>query len=343
MRIIENKRRKDAVIGRIIQTLQRGEFPFNLEKAQPPQRPENLPPGGFASDRDKACFFFFLCFWMAGGIISDHAVRALSKLYGKAPWLFDPYQAQHADPSELEALLVSVGLTFKSQFVKDWWPENSRRLIATADGDPRRLYDGVATFEDACARIRNRKIKTKTMSPGGAPGFFGFQEKMVSMLTYYLMDAGFISAFNFPPPIDFHFLRILVSHEILRVEPRDTKNLYTPELLAKARTVLLDYSREHNIDPLLLSNAVWGFGRAMCDEHAGNGTSKSKDLRGRNTELTPIPVTWSNRQIRAYLRACAVCPVEPTCRWNIPAADYYVRGQIVLRGERDKPPLFKKL
>src|SRR3989338_7014583 len=43
-------------------------------------------------------------------------------------------------------------------------------------------------------------------------------------------------------------------------------------------------------------------------------------------------------QRRTYFETCGKCPVQATCEFNVPSAEYYRRGVLQKRGKREKPP-----
>jgi hypothetical protein len=64
-----------------------------------------------------------------------------------------------------------------------------------------------------------------------------------------------------------------------------------------------------------------------------------KARKARRRTITDIPFQWDIRLQDLYERTCGHCPVELECRWNIPSADYYVKGRIRLRQVRSVPVL----
>lgn len=325
---IDRERAKE-VLGRLLATQRKREYPYNLPQAQKPNIVENLPRNLPMKTREHALFLFASCYYMRGGIQSHVAFKRLSQFHEAAPLFFLPEHAENQEPAKVTEYLLSVGLGFQAKQNGRFWVENARRLVARWEGDPRLVYDGVMDYDEACRRVRNDGTKKQG-------GFMGFREKMVSMLTYFLLDAELIEEFSFPLPIDFHVMRLLVSHEILVFDNRDF-NPYQPKVLAKLRPFLEKYARENGFSPLEMSEVLWLFSRTLCSQHPDNSSSV-KERRARKSVIVPLGKPWGKNQTLTYERSCGRCPVESTCKWAVPAADYYVKGRITLRAERSRPP-----
>lgn len=337
MRVIVDHERAEQVFGPLLERYSTREFPYTLSDAQIPQIPQNLPPNGFEDRRAHASYLFALCFWMRGGINSTRAARAVSALYVKNPEMFRAEHAKEMEPEAITRELNSITLGFNSKEIGWFWQENFRRLHEHYDGDPSKVFLGVTSYPDICERVCNPRGRRKRMTPRRDIGFLGFQEKMASMLTYFILDANLIEPLLFPLPVDFHVLRMVVAHEIITIEDGNG-DFFNQEVLAAVRKLSLWYSEHHGADPLDLSTILWCFSRAMCSRYPGNMTLYIGPRRGRATKLIPKPLTWNDGQRRAYAQFCGQCPTEAMCKYRIPAAHYYVQGKLLVRGEREKPP-----
>jgi hypothetical protein len=155
------------------------------------------------------------------------------------------------------------------------------------------------------------------------------------------MHAGFLDPFLFPIPIDFHVLRIIFANSVLAAEfePGDgtANGFYREKVLALTRQLFTGFCHKHGADPVQLCEAFWLLSRTLCQRQPGNRSIIGK-RNGRKTPVRPITINWSANQISAYEGACGSCPIEESCRYNIPAANYYIQGRIEIRGERQKPP-----
>ena len=337
MRVIVDRERARTLFDTLVAAFEARAYPYALKDAQVPHIPENLPRGGFRDECSRAGYFFALCYYMRGGIRSDYAAKRLSRVYDLEPRIFLPEAGSKTPVEFLQWILKGVGLGYNLKKISQLWIENSERVVDFLGGDFRNIFKDVESNEAAGERIKNKE-SARRRAPGSYPGFLGFQEKMVSMLIYFFMDAGFIDPWHFPVPVDFHVLRVFFAHEVLRVEEYDNRNFYKPEVLAAARELTKSYAREHDLDPLRLSEVFWCLSRSICERHPGNTSSGGRIRRGRKTILTPGVVDWRFSQQRAYHSACASCPVEGTCNWNIPSSPYYIQGKLVVRGRRERSP-----
>ncbi len=316
-----------AIYSRLLDAYFRKEYPYDQSKATPPQIRENIPQLIEWGSREHALFLFAVCYWMRGGIKSHTAIRQLAELYNAENAIFLPESETTLTAEGLSASFRSVGLGFNADEIGGIWKENLKKLTDLWNGDPRTIFSNISTYEEACDRIQNKK----------GNGFRSFQEKMVSMLTYFYMDAGIVDRWHFPIPVDFHVLRTVFAHEIVIADTCEFNGngFYTKPILAAVRTLFQSYCVENNVDPVTLCEAVWLYSGLMCNQHPGN-QSVVGGRHGRKTELWPV-ARWSLAQTRTYEQTCAVCVIRNTCRWCVPSAEYYIRGRIILREERDTP------
>lgn len=329
-----NTERAYAVLDTLMEAHNNNMPPYNLDRVRVPHDPRHMPETLEFGGAEHAMFLFNVCYYMRGGIKSNDAVKRMAKVYDEWPELFDCETAQFFDVDTIAQILSAHGLGFQRAVAKQWI-ENSRRMLERFDGDPRNIFDGVTTYEQSQERIQND-------SKGN--GFLGFQEKMTSMIIYYLMDEELIESFNFPIPIDLHVLRVSIANEMITFGdvPFGT-NLFTKETLATLRHLYLTYAEERGINPLRLCDAVWMLSESSCGRHPGNTTVEPlgrSTRNGRSTYLIPkIVNTDDPSQRKAYEESCHVCPIEDTCEYNIPGAPYYVGGNLIIRGRRVRFPL----
>jgi hypothetical protein len=326
--------RAERVFGSALEALEDHRYPYN--RVEPPQVAEKLPPSLSWGGVKHACFLFCSCHHMRGGIKSETAFKILGRLFEDDPHMFSPEavatDAGRYTPAFITAVLRKAALGYKAEEIGRGWVYNLTKLHRFWNGDPVMLVRGVANYEELCVRI----MHGKEPSEDSPHGFFGFREKMVSMLVYFLMHGGFMDPLVFPVPVDFHVLRILVAHEVLVCDI--SGNGYLKGLQDGAREVTLGYCVKHGVDPLKLCDALWLLSSTLCQWNPGNRTRIIGQRSGRKTRTEPTPVYWDPAQIAGYRRSCGSCPVESTCRWNVPAASYYIQGRIVVRGPREKSP-----
>lgn len=345
MKIRTQYKRAELIFDTLIQTLKEKRFPYNKKLVLVSESIfKHFSPGS----KEHALFLFCVCYYMRGGIKSATAITSLSKVYKQHPDLFVPeyFDDINTKEAEVEAestithILQENGLAYNATVIPKHWIKNFQKIYRFWEGNPVNLLKRVGSYTKACRVIAN-KGRNSSKNPNG---FYGFQEKMVSMLIHFYVEAGIIEPTAFPVPVDFHVLRILVAHKILtKGKPSKNQNVFGQELLQKARSLSVRYCKEHDVNAKDLSDALWFLSRNLCSEHPGND-SLIGEYRARKTEIKPAPVTWNKTQVKSYERSCLDCPVKETCCFNIPSANYYRRGELVIRGPRAEPPqlyLFK--
>jgi hypothetical protein len=332
MEIDVNWDRVESVLGALTAAFEAGAYPYYLDSVRVPHDHRHLPRNLKLGGLEHAQFLWALCYYMRGGIRSVDAARMLAKLYEDHPSVFNFHLAAKMDPAFFN-LLLDLYIGYKHGEIAELWVENAQRMVERWDGDPRLIFEGVTTYEVSLQRVMND-------NRGG--GFIGFREKMVSMILYYLMDEDLIRYFVFPPPTDFHLLRIMLATDMVTLDgiPADG-NLLNEELKAVARSVFFDYAQRHGENPLRLCDAVWLLSGALCKSQQGNIVLEPNGRQhrdGRHTVLVPMAVEVTNRgQQRTYHRTCGSCVIQRDCRWNIPSKYYYVWGAL-LRSLREVFP-----
>lgn len=315
----------DSMLDVLLAERANNRFPYYLDAAQLPQDERNMPPSLPRGGVEHANFLFATCYYMRGGIRSFAAFRGLSALYTQDPGLFDPRVARDRDPVQIAQALEAVGLSFGKNIIPKQWVKNAARLSDLYEGDARRLFDGTTDYNELLRRIQNK----------GGRGFAGFQEKMTSMLAYYLMAEDLIPYFDFPLPVDFHVLRVSAANQIVTFEntPEDD-DIYHEKTLAMLRAMYHDYSVTHGVSQLEVCDAVWSLSSAICGRQPGNimlepGRS-TEGRKGRQTPIYPLEIDINNpTQQTMYERSCALCPLEETCEQNFPSKRYYVQGKMI--------------
>jgi hypothetical protein len=331
--IVIHPEKAEMIYGKLISILHHNRFPYNLPAAIVPQDPCNLPRRMALGGAEEAVFLFCLCYYMRGGIKSVTAARSLSQMYDYLKdWHPNPFimaEAAEIRPETITSFLRKFGLGFQSQQIGQFWTENARRLTTLWNGDPRKIFVEVDSYQEALKRVQNNKK--------GA-GFLGFQEKMVSMLLYYLMDEELIDFFYFPIPIDMHVMRIHVANEIITFDKEPPSDVMSQDLLVALRQLTISYARQEGVNPLRLCDALWLLSSTLCEQNPGNGTHSGR-YQARSTYLTPKALTWSLTQIEAFDRSCRSCPLRDTCKWDVPSGPYYRRGQLIKLRPRTEPPV----
>lgn len=328
-----NHEQVNRVLGTLLNAYENRRYPYNHDSVRLPHDPRHMPPSLEYGSVDHAMFFWNACYYMRGGIKSVDAIKRLAAVYEEEPDLFDCAVASEKRPAEIAGTLKAHGLGFQGTASRHW-VENAQRLHERFDGDPRKIFTSNGTYDDYLKIIKN---------DGKGGGFKGFQEKMTSMIIYYLMDSSLIEPFMFPIPVDLHVMRVSVSNRLIewKETPYGT-DLYSDQMLATLRELYYDYAVEHEVNPLRLCDAVWLLSESLCGSYPGNITLEPygrSNRKGRSTVLLPQEVdTNSPAQQAAYEASCRHCPVEETCDYAIPGKLYYVAGGLIIRGLRKQFP-----
>lgn len=325
-----------VVLGAIYDAYEKKQYPF--DKATLPQRIENIPKGVSWGSKEHAIVLFNFCQYMRGRIDSESAIKGMKRVYEKNPDMYDITVANLADEDRmsgiLKELLMNNGLGFNADQISRHWILNKKKIAFHWGADPRLIFKGVQSYEEAVRRLKNSG-KFNLNNPFG---FYGFREKMVSMLVYFYVEAEIIKPFRFPPPVDFHVLRILFSNQILKVdEYKPGMRFWQDGMTDEARKILSRWIKEENKDSVTLSNALWLLSRDLCDKAPGNISTVSDVKDGRNTEVFSKEIKFTKNRFNTYSNVCGRCPLNQNCKVSVPSAPYYIQGKIELRGER---PLF---
>lgn len=326
VKVLPNFAQLDHIVDTLLNAREANKFPYNLDAAMLPQDPRNMPPSLVRGGAMHANFLFATCYYMRGGIKSTAAFSGLSRMFETSPELFDPNTVKYTTTDTVKEALQSVGLTFQAKNISQYWVQNARKLSKVYGGDARNTLLGTTKYSELLHRIQNKNGR----------GFLGFQEKMTSMLAYYLMADDLVPYFDFPLPVDFHVLRVSAETGIIRVEnTSDDGNIYYPETLDMLRSMYHDYSTTHNINQLDVCNAVWSLSSAICGKQPGNTAYEPKGRFNRDGRSTPVEFSQIDvnnpLQQRQYERTCELCPIEPDCDMDYPSKFYYVQGRMIGR------------
>jgi hypothetical protein len=312
MYVTTNKKVVFALLDTLVERWQAKKFPYNRKDATIPQTliPEEIRKDQFL----LACFYFYACIYMRGGIESGQAFRALIRMWRDDPHLFEPAHAQWYKPEAVATVLKKyVGWDSKNAGIN--WVENSRRLMQYWSGDPHNLIKGLRTYDEALRRIRNKLRKREQREAGyDGLGFRGFQPKMVSMLLYFYDWEGWLKPrFLYPTPADFHNFRLGLNQGgiVVEFEEGDAQLRSSEKISGPWRAVVMEYLRARKADPVEVADAIWLFSLVLC------GSSPLNQER-------EVPHHWLEK-------TCFRCPIRTGCRFSIPAGPYYKKGLLVLR------------
>ncbi len=305
-------------------------FPYNHKDSVLPQ---DIIPKSIRSNKTVlACFYFYICIYMRGGIKSLQAFNALIKMWEEHPDLFNPLYAQWLDATVVQNILKEyIGWDSKAASIS--WVENSRRLVQHWGGSPLNLIEGLEDYTEALRRIRNKLTKRDLRDAGAdGQGFRGFQPKMVSMILYFYDWEGWLNyGFLYPAPADFHNFRLAFAHRGLVIEPQPKSIRVGEKHSTVWREVVMQYLQERGAESKDVADAIWLFSLVMCGSSPLTQfiVSKGKTpelfdegdlpLDHRGAALAPV-----NRE--ALKQTCLSCPIATTCELAIPAGPYYQTG-----------------
>lgn len=334
--VVVDKERGHALFDTLVHACRNKEFPFDT--ARIPHGPESLPSEIEWGSVPHALFLFCACYYMRGGIQSDTAILSLTRMYKKHPNYFDPaYVAERAEwiKKPIRRALRKYGLGFSHKQIARFWVENFVKMHTYWNGNPLKLVAPAKSYDEFCAII----IRSTKRDENTVTGFFGFREKMVSMFLYFLVSSTIIQKpFTYPVPVDFHVLRMLTAHKVLRSKALYSfSGLYLEKLLGEARTLTHDYCVEKKVNEVDLCDSLWLFSNTLCNQHPGNKSVVGK-RKGRKTKITPFVFVWNETRVDRYLKTCDMCPVKATCVYQVPSAYYYIQGKLKLRGKHQRPP-----
>ena len=333
-----------ALYGALLWRLRNGIFPFTPDKTVVPQMfiPERLR----RDTRKLMLFYFFVCVYMRGSIQSITVFKQLIKMWEDFPELFEP-ACIVLMPEDILRAIITLYVGWDKENSPRIWKENAHQLLEEWEGDARNLIGGLASYEEALARIRNKRGKKHVRKHRG---FKGFREKMVSLFLYFCDWEGLLQPrFIYPSAVDIHHLRLHLSTGILVVFGKRKKLKYTETLLAPVRETLVAYLRKTRCDPIELADALWLYSILMCGESPVTTTKfmpqYQRDKPGKIAEedrpqrplfkSDHLPrfdrLKWLQQpRVRSrILSVCGRCFVRKECKHAIPARPYYSKGDIL--------------
>lgn len=346
MKITVDYDRAWRVFDTLVRALRAKRYPYNISVL-----PQDLLPEEMRMDKMlHARFLFYVCHFMRGAIDSVHVIRQLSALWYESPWMFEPGLVVARDVADVKAQLARAVDYHLDEIASFWW-ENSRRLYGQWRGDPRLLFEGVRTAEEAMRRIINKDGKRQYQATDLFEhewGFLGFQGKMTSMLAYFLMEAKLIRPIqDIPPAVDFHLLRVMFASRILTAEGLvDRTDIRYDVAYPQGVKVVKEYLRKRNVSPVVLGDALWCLSQTACSQAPGNrsvgrtrsGEEKARRLDGKKAAPSFLTLDPHNDvHLSLYAQTCARCPAGETCEINVQSGSYYETGRFRFRKRQHLP------
>jgi endonuclease III len=284
-------------------------------------KPDHLRPGGaYFGSHEHVMYFWNICSYMTGRVKSDLAFQTMTRIFNDAVagnneqlGLFQVDNLAESEPTKVADILRSYGFG-RQELTARQLIENAKKLRAQYDGDPLKIFDGVQSYEECLARIKN---------DGKGNGFLGFREKMVSMILYFYNDEKLLPEMHFPLPVDFHAIRVAAATKMIDLPEETVRSKALEDTL---RDIYGGYSQKMDIRDVELANAVWQLSSGLCNKSPGN---LSEMVDGK---MLPIQLNeYDFKQGEAFYRACGRCVLKNHCQFFVPSAPYYNYGRIIIR------------
>lgn len=270
----------------------------------------------------QALFYCRACQFMRGRITSVQAMIRLDRLVrtedaAGRPNVLDPKVAIGLSVDYLNEVFSRYSLSRYGA----GWQINSQRLLDTYGGNVLRIFDDDMTYEKACFRLCNQDGR----------GQWGFQNKMTSMLIYYLTEADLIAPFPYPPPVDWHHLSLAIRNEVIDLQGNVLKSKKDLEkgCLADLAALYMRYSQQTGIPSNIIAKACWLQSVYLCSQAPGNGLAARGEYNARSTQHVYEPPDFETDPpavMEAWLKTCAICPLQKTCRVIMSSAGWYDLG-----------------
>jgi len=292
------------VLDVLVDAYQRKLPPYDTAVLPQEYRPERMrEDGGLYGTKEHAAFFFNACAYMRSTNAGD-AIKKLTRLFDERPEFFDMEKLASMEAGEVAGALRNYGLGGIGTQNAIFWVENAQRMMERFDGDPRKIFEGCSSYEEAVERVRNEKDKKN------GKGFLGFQEKMASMLLYFFTDEGLMTptGFAWPMPSDRHAVRIFSATRMVDV-PSTGESFYYDRLLQPIRDISQEYADARGVDPVEVTNAVWQLSSEFCSQAPGNQSKMEQSGEMKPVEVNPELAM----QQRRWSRSCGRCFLRPYC------------------------------
>lgn len=307
--------------------------------------PQDARPLLSNEPKDIANWFFFIAHFMRGGVINDTQFDFFWCLFEEFPQFFNPAEIYDKwPPSQIyERALKFVAskiningkglagvLGFKAEEHLRHLHHNAGIVKYCWGNNALNIFEGVKDFEQAFARIDYQKCRA---------GFLGIRRKIFALLTIWLQEAGVISFFPAPIPVDFHAMRIflqtgIISNDQWVVGKSERHPFLTGKYGRRITEPFVDeialwtqrFMFQQGFSHLVINPACWILSRELCAGHfQTRPVSKDYDEYVNPAELKKNPNLWPKR----YKNPCAFCPIEQFCEGIVPSKPYYKWGLLV--------------
>jgi hypothetical protein len=320
-------------LGELMEAFYAKQYPFIPGVMDGPQLEHNLPPALPRGGVEEADFHRIMCFFMLGPTDSMTMAKGVVRLYEQSPEVFNCLEASRMSDEKINSLLLAAGLNFGA---KEKVPMacrlNAAYIIRHFDGN---ICNAFTMANGDWKKLYRLLMRTKRA------GLIGYQEKMSSMLAFFLMRRNIVDYFLVPPQVDFHVMRVFWCCNLILPVHDDgsvANVLRMPQITRYGdaiRNALVGYELVTDQSWLDLSEALWTQSRMLCKLSPSNSSSDRAD--GSTYQK---PIMWTPAQVRKYYKGCGHCSLEHRCTGAVPAGFYYNRKRKELRlyGPRQIPP-----
>jgi len=334
------------VIDVIVPLLQNHDFPYNQRRFVLPEDPEHMPRTPFKDDKEEANFFLTACLWMRR-TDSNKAMRDLGKAFDDTRSMErDPFAPEIVAAMTPEEVAGIFGNYPQLRMLASNAPgliHNMRYIISRFDGDIRNAYTGTEDFDEIVLRLKNdpHQENPALVQPEFGNGLYGFAEKMVSMLTYYLMETKKIAPIDYPPPIDQHFAKLTAGTNSVTIhEDFRDENYMTECLQGIARNLYYDLSIKHGIPVNDIAKAFWLLGSKNCSLSPATFT-RVITRNGRASEFGEYEHDFDRNGFDtvSMYATCLSCPLHNAelCTSTSRGKENHLKGRLVLLDRASLP------
>ena len=337
-----NHERASLVFDTLLASLNKNEFPYNASKTPQKIVGEKLQK---YSKLEQSRYWFFLCMYMRGPVDSNYAATKLFEIFEAqgGGGIFDPSCPHSQNPEAVDVVMSHFNFTRLLSDVKKFWVFAAKKLALLYEGDPRKIFDNIKDFDEIMLRCMYDSKKKS--------GFMGFQKKMSSMLTYFFRDRNLISLKHFPPPVDFHLMRIMILTGVIVLEKDDPLRFRYENSSALGYEAVEIYLKRTAADPISLGDALWLLSGNLCSLSPKNAEQRNFGIFCEETvanappskrkRLAAQPGLFCRTGVDLHLQVssstqkmketCGRCPAKYLCNGGIPAVEYYNYGLLEYR------------
>lgn len=346
--MIPNFARTKEVVDTLVPLLLNNQHPYDQPEFILPENPLHMPKTPFEDARQEANFYLTACLWMRR-TDSNKAMTDLGRMFDNTRSnKIDPFDPNGAQELGVHAITGIVSRYPQLRMIDTNAPgliHNMQFLDARFGGDIRNAYADTDDFDEIVLRLKNspHQADPSKYDQAFGKGLYGFQEKMISMLTYYLIEADILPPFDYPPPIDQHLARLGAGTGSIRIvgEFKD-KNIMNETLLGVGRDLYYDLSLKHGINPNHIAQALWLMGSKNCSMSPETFANViSKDGRSSVIEAYEPKYHKSGFDTIAYYRTCGGCPLNtannPLCTHTSQGKRNHLLGSLELQNRADLP------